>query len=227
MVNIFLTGKLGVLCGKKWTLDVKSPAEAVRAIDINLKGKLREYLNGEGAKKYYKVAIQKKDNVLDKEEICNPSGQGDIYIMPTLRGRNSGVGKILAGVALIGLAIAFGPAGLALSGFGTSGLVGGALGSAVVGIGASLILGGVMQLLTPVPKISESSDSNKSSNLFQGNASTISQGGAVPVVYGRALVSPMPVCLSLTNTDQVTSQSTDIGTVSTYYADDGSVQYSS
>jgi predicted phage tail protein len=227
MVNIFLTGKLGILFGKKWTLDVTSPAEGVRAIDINLKGKLREYLNGEGAKKYYKVAIQKKDNVLDKEEIGNPSGRGDIYIMPTIRGANSGAGKILAGIALIAVAVLAGPAGWAIAGQG-AGLLGAAASGIVAGLGASLILGGVMQLLTPVPKISESSDSTQqSSNIFQGNASAISQGGAVPVVYGRALVSPMPICISLTNTDQVTSQSTDVGTVSTYYADDGSVQYSS
>jgi predicted phage tail protein len=222
MVNIFLTGKLGLLFGKKWTLEVKSPAEAVRAIDINLKGKLREYLNGEGAKKYYKVAIQKKDNLLDKEEIGNPSGRGDIYIMPTIRGANSGGGKILFGIALIAAAFLTGGASIGISGA----LLTSKAGALTLGIAASLILGGVMQLLTPVPKISESSDSTQqSSNIFQGNASAISQGGAVPVVYGRALVSPMPICISLTNTDQVTSQSTDVGTVSTYYADDGSVQY--
>lgn len=224
MVNIFLTGKLGLLFGNKWTLEVKSPAEAVRAIDINLKGKLREYLNGEGAKKYYKVAIQKKNNLLDKEEIGNPSGRGDIYIMPTIRGANSGGGKILFGIALIAAAFLTGGASIGISGA----LLTSQAGALTLGIAASLILGGVMQLLTPVPKISESSDSNqRSSNIFQGNASAVSQGGAVPIVYGRALVGPMPICISLTNTDQVTSQSTDIGTVSTYYADDGSVQYSS
>ena len=224
MVNIFLTGKLGILFGKKWTLDVKSPAEGLRAIDVNLKGKLREYLNGEGAKKYYKVAIQKKDNLLGKEEIGNPSGQGDIYIMPTIRGANSGGGKILFGIALIAAAFITGGASIGISGA----LLTSQVGAYTLGIAASLILGGVMQLLTPVPKISESPDSSqKTSNIFQGNSSAISQGGAVPIVYGRALISPMPVCISLTNTDQVTSQSTDIGTVSTYYADDGSVQYSS
>lgn len=224
MVNIFLTGKLGLLYGKKWTLDVKSPAEAIRAIDANLKGALKEYLNGEGAKKYYKVAVQNKKNFLDKDEVSNPTGQSDIYIMPTIRGANSGGGKILAGIALIGLAIALGPAGLALTGFGTTGLAGGVFGGALVGIGASLILGGVMQLLTPIPKISETTE-QKSSNLFQGNASAIAQGGAVPIIYGRALVSPMPICISLNNVDQTTTQSTDIGTVDTYYSDDGSVQY--
>jgi predicted phage tail protein len=223
MVNIFLTGKLGILYGKKWTLDVNSPAEGIRAIDANLKGALREYLNGEGAKKYYKVAIQNKKNLLNKEEIANPTGQSDIYIMPTIKGANSGGGKILAGIALVAIAVFGGPAGWAIAGQG-AGLFGAGAALTIAGVGASLILGGVMQLLTPVPKIGESTE-QKSSNLFQGNASAISQGGAVPIIYGRALVSPMPICISLNNVDQTTTQSTDIGTVDTYYADDGSIQY--
>lgn len=93
MVNIYLTGKLGRLFGEKWTLDVKSPAEAMQAIDINLRGKLRQYLAGEGASKYYKVAVQKKNNVLFREEIKNPSGKGDIYIMPTIKGRGDNAGQ--------------------------------------------------------------------------------------------------------------------------------------
>jgi len=224
MVTTHLCGKLGILFGKTWTLDVRSPAEALRAININLKGKLFEYFANEGAKKYYKVAIQKKSNIINKEEIKNLSGSGDIYILPTIMGQSSGAGKIIAGIAIIAIAIAF-PAAMTFIG-GLFGATGPQAALAIGLLGASLVLGGVVQLLTPVPKIGENSGSDqKSSSIFQGNAATIVQGGSIPVVYGRMLVGPMPISISLTNSDQATTSSTTVGTVTRNDLPGGGYEY--
>jgi predicted phage tail protein len=220
MVNIYLTGKLGRLFGEKWTLDVKSPAEAMQAIDVNLRGKLRQYLAGEGALKYYKVAVQKKNNTLLREEIKNPSGKGDIYIMPTIKGRGDNAGaKILIGAIFIIAAFASGGATLAASGF-----LGG-FAPIVAGIGVSLVLGGITQLLTPTPSFNAGSATDqKQSSLFQGNATAISQGGAVPIVYGRVLVSPMPISVSNNSYDQPSTEAS-IGSVDQTELPGGGYEY--
>ncbi len=199
LTNIYLGGKLAKVCGQAhWQLLVSSPAEAIRAIDVNLGGKLRRYLATEGAKRYYKIGVGRKDNLLEKGELANRSGQTDIYILPTVRGAGSGVGKIIAGIAIIALAFYTGGASL-VAGSITAGTVG----TIALGLGASLILGGITQLLTPTPNFNNSTSdaATAGSTLFNGNATAIAQGGAVGVVYGRALVTPMPVCISFTNQD--------------------------
>ena len=60
-------------------------------------------------------------------------------------------------------------------------------------MGSALTVGGIAQLLA-VSKASSSDQRNGA--LFQGNATAVYQGTSVGIVYGRALVSPMPVCVS-------------------------------
>lgn len=193
LVNIHLGGKLGTDCGKLWRLDLARPsvAEAVRAVDTNLKGKLRELLYTQGYSKYYKVAIGRKTNLLGKDDLAMPTGAQDIYIMPTVKGKSSGWGKIIAAV-VIAVATYFT--------FGTSG----AFAIAGYSAAASLAIGGIVQLLTPTPNFNQNSQGDsRGSNIFQGNGTTISQGGAVGLVYGRALVIPMPISISYDNTDEI------------------------
>lgn len=206
LTTIHLGGKLGQLFGKRWDLLVNSPAEAIRAIDINLKGKLRAYLSKEGAKKFYKVGVGKKDCLIDKGELYNRSGNSAIHINPAPRGKASGGLKTIAGVVLmvVGLVLA-GPTGGASTWLTK-------LGTAMAFAGASLAIGGIVQLLTPVPNFNNNPEGGETrgSNLFGGNASAITQGGAVGLVYGRALVTPMPVSISFDNKDQAMPE-VDIG----------------
>jgi predicted phage tail protein len=204
LTKVFLHGRLGKLFGKEWSLAVKSPAEAIRAIDANLKGALRKKLAEEGTKKFYKVSLGSLENLLDKEEIIQPSGNVDIHIVPVAKGRKSGVGKILAAVALVAITyFTFGAGSGATAGlFGMT-----AAETALIGYGmaASLALGGIVQLLTPIPSINSNAGSDsdgRGSNIFQGNSTISSQGSAVGLVYGRMMVTPMPVSLSLKNYDQ-------------------------
>jgi predicted phage tail protein len=193
-VNIFLEGKLGKLFGRKWELFVSSPAEAIRAIDANLKGKLKKYLTNEGAKKYYKIAIQKKDNLIGAEEIKNPSGCGDIYFIPTIKGHD-GVTQIVAGIVIIIVS-------LVLDYFTWGGFTS-ATGGYSYQLGIGLILGGVVQLLTPVPKgaTSKDDDENRKSFIFGGNVGAINQGTPIGIIYGRTLVAPMPIMITVETQD--------------------------
>lgn len=205
LVNVFLMGKLGQLFGESWKLAVSSPREALKAIDINTKGKFFEYLRTTGAKKYYKIATQSKENLLSKDEYYNKTGSSDIYIMPTIKGKKA-VLQIVLGVVLVVVGIYTENPNLVM-------------------MGASLILGGILQALAPQPANTTEVE-QKRSYIFQGNATTISQGTPIPIIYGTALVSPMPISLSVTNNDVTTMNNGRIGSVYSNTLSNGTIQYS-
>lgn len=229
LTTVHLVGSLGKAMGRsEWHLDVKSPAEAIRAIDVNLRGKLREYLSGPARNKFYKIALQKKDNVIDRDEVVNRSGRSTIYIMPTINGRNSGVGKILTAIAIIAL-VAWNPlagtmfATTATTAAGATTLT--AFGAVMAGFGVSMLLGGMAQLLAPTPQGPSANPEQAQSTSFPGNAGAVVQGGCIPVVYGRALVSPIPVAVTTTNNDTSTSAAGTAGTVDKIILEGGGTQY--
>lgn len=219
LTKVYLVGSLGKALGREeWDLDVNSVSEALRAIDINTKGALEKYLRGPGAKRHYKIALQKKENLIDiKDEMHNKSGRSTIYIMPTIRGRNEGWQKVAAGVAI--LALTYFTGGLAAGATGWAG-------SVAVGFGISLVLGGITQMLTPTPRTPEEAAAQRNSTTFQGNASVVVQGGVVPVVYGRALVTPIPISITVDNDDLSTTSAGDEGVVEETSLQGGGVQYS-
>jgi predicted phage tail protein len=228
MANIYLHGQLGRKFGKEWKdMAVSSVAEAIRAVDINLKGELRKYWSQKGREKKYKVKIGDYTVTDDKELIAN-SGKGDIHIVPIIKGASSGWGKIFAAVAIVALAW-WNPMGwsmLAANGSLTM------WGSAVVGLTTSLALGGIVQLLTPVPNFNQnagnagnSDDAATRGSAFAGNTVGTVQGGSVPLVYGRMLVSPMPISMSLTNKTTNSTKNSTLGGVGVVSSPGGGEQY--
>jgi predicted phage tail protein len=201
--KIKLYGQLAKFIGKRvLTADVATAAEAVRMLVANFPG-LEQHM----AEQYYRVTVGTYDLGLD--EIHDPAGQQDIKIMPVIGGAGGSVGKIVAGVALVALAIAA-PylAGAAV----WAGTLSYAAGSALIAvapiigtIGASLALGGISQLLSPVPKIPQGSgsddDPRKTFN-FSGIQQTSRQGVPVPCVYGLTLVGSVVISAG-TDTVQV------------------------
>ena len=130
------------------------------------------------------------------EEIDYPAGQQTIRIVPVVAGAG-GVGKIIAGIVLVAAAFIIGQPWLGPTAY-----------SLVVGTGASLALGGVAQLLTPVPKLAAPSmvgptsyspgyatpstrdtelDPQKSYS-FSGIQNTSRTGATLPLVYGETIV---------------------------------------
>jgi hypothetical protein len=150
---------------------------------------------------HYRVTVGNYDLTLD--EIHDPAGQQDIKIMPVIAGAG-GAAKIIAGIAII--ALSFGIGAIASAGVALGGLAGiGTIGTAFVGLGASLVLGGVAQLITPVTKTSQGSgsdnDPRKTYN-FSGIQQTSRQGVPVPCVYGLTLVGSVTISAG-TDTVQV------------------------
>jgi predicted phage tail protein len=215
MTTIYLHGVLGRKFGKLWKLEVSSVAEAIRAIDINLKGKLSEYWQGAARDKKYTVKIGDYGIQDEKELAANSVGVSDIHITPIIKGSKSGPMKILAGIVLI------------VVGYFTFGTTS-AWGIALISSGASLTLGGIQQMLTPIPNFNQGTGSDAASNgssIFQGNAATQAQGGSVPLVYGKMLVAPMPISMSLVNSDVVTTDTGYIGGATGNELPGGGTQY--
>jgi len=102
------------------------------------------------------------------------------------------VGRIIAGIALI--ALTFGIGAIVSAGVTLGGLAGiGTVGTAIVGIGVSLVIGGIAQLLTPIPKTSKDEGDPRKSFSFSGIQNVSRAGVPVPVVYGETLVGSVVV----------------------------------
>ncbi|NBB68665.1 tail assembly protein, partial [Mannheimia haemolytica] len=155
----------------------KDIAEAIRALCSQLKG-LREALR-DGV---YKVRIGKQyldPSALEKGlSYCLKKGQ-TIHFTPVIKGAKSGgIFQAVLGVALIGAAFALGPIGL--------GLVGSATAMTVGAMGASMLLGGVSQMLTKMPKAPTMGNETEKENstAFSNLNNLVAQGKPVPLAYG-------------------------------------------
>ena len=188
--KVKLYGSLAKFIGKRILhADIASTAEAIRFLVANFPALERHM-----ADQHYHVSVG--PYALSLDELHDPIGSQDIHIVPVIGGAGGSVGTILAGVALVAAAIVLGPAaggflglGLGLSGAGL-GIIGGAAATLIGGLGAALILGGVSQLLSPVPRVPQGpgsdNDPRKTFN-FSGIQQTSRQGTPVPIVYGRTL----------------------------------------
>lgn len=165
---------------RKFEAEVASAAEAVRFLLANF-----PQLEPELAKGHYRLSVGNYD--LTEDELHDPAGQQEIKIIPVVAGAGA-VGRIIAGVALIALAI--------VNPFGAAAIFGTAISTIVGGIGVTLVLGGVAQLLTPVPTVPTGIDSPKDprkSYSFSGVQQTSRAGVPVPIVYGETLVGSVVV----------------------------------
>lgn len=185
---------------------VKDAAEAVRFLLVNFPG-LQKHM----ADQFYEVRVSNRPLMIgdDPAELHLPTGATEeISIVPVIVGAGGPTGQILAGIGLIAAAIITG--GIASAGVTLGGFMGiGTVGTFVVGVGASLVLGGVAQLLTPSPtlqqqqKIGKDSDSDPSkSYAFSGIQNVSRQGVPVNVVYGETVVGSIVISAGI-STEQV------------------------
>ena len=199
-------GKLAKHLGQRsFKAAISTPAEAIRFLLANFPS-LRSVIS-EGD---YKVTVGRSELEIGNhpEYLHYPSASFEtIRIVPVLAGAG-GVGKILAGVALIAAAIILAPTGgggfLAAAG---SGFLSAGASVAIGSIGVSLALGGIAQLLTPTPKISQGEDSTndpRKSYSFSGIQNISRQGVPVPVIYGEVFTGSIVISAGI-NTEEVAS----------------------
>ena len=194
--KIKLYGQLAKFIGHRVLhADVGSAAEAVRFLVANFP-QLEKHM----ADQHYRVSVGNYD--LSEDELHDPAAQHDISFVPVVVGAGA-VGRILAGIAII--ALSFGIGAIASAGVTLGGLAGiGTVGTVFVGIGATLVLGGISQLLTPVPKTAEMQNDPRNTYNFSGVQQTSRQGTPVPVCYGKVLTGSVVISAGV-DTVQVTA----------------------
>lgn len=205
--TIKLTGKLGKRFGRTHRLAVDSPAEAVRALCTLLKG-FRSCVEEKGSE--YRVLVNDLP-IQDAEKELHMQG-GKVYtIAPVTRGAKNVFGQILAGIALV--ALSFVP-GLNVAIWAGSAMT---YASVAFGLGVSMVLGGVVQLLTPVPKMGNprEEDKNTPNTQFSGPVNTQAQGHPVPICYGELIVGSAVISAGLSSGFDTGGGSFDSGGSST------------
>ena len=155
---------------------VKTAGEAVRALESQFPG-FKSFIRRKG---YYKVVrgqdIMDDSKSLSDKEVSMNFSEDTWHIMPIAAGAGKGGGllQIVLGAILIvaGILLIKTPFGVPL-----------------ITMGASMMLGGIVQMLTPVPEMPKSSGGdNTPSYLFNGALNVSDPGITIPVAYGETFI---------------------------------------
>ena len=254
MQLVLLAGELGEKYGQEHEYyNLQTPADAIKLLCINypaLKAELFEaHKNGVG----YRV-IQ-GGAAMGYDELQLPFGSKPLLVVPVITGSGGGsTTQILLGVGLVAASFLLPGAGI----FGTTGLITGAttgtfsglaataglagtlttVGTALSAVGASMILSGTANLLSPQPELPKANRirgegsnvrgngpdgitrgaSGKQSYAFTGPANTVGTGTTLPVIYGRVIAGSHLVAANLDVTDnsdplQIATQTPGIETI--------------
>ena len=197
MKVIRVYGRLAQFLGRRvFRAEVASAAEAVRFLLANF-----PHLEPHMIEQHYRVRLGRRS--IDRDDLHEPAGSAEISFIPVIGGAG-GVGRIIAGVVLVAAAFAIGQPWLGQTAF-----------SLITGVGASLALGGVAQLLSPVPRVagpgasvlsSGKSDNNdpRKNYSFSGVQNVSRQGVPLPVIYGEMIVGSVVISAGI-DIDQVTA----------------------
>ena len=186
----------------RFQFDVDTPAQALKALCVNFPGLEKWLMDSEADGIGFRVTVG-RDKITQEspEGLIMPWSEREVFsITPVIVGAGQGFGQVLAGIGLIALSFLLPGAGLfgATSLFGAAAATAGTagvlttIGTAISGIGASLILGGVAQMISPQASMGGLTSGREAARLesftFSGIVNTSKQGLPVPVAYGRLFV---------------------------------------
>jgi predicted phage tail protein len=144
------------------------------------------------------VGNKTKRNVT-KDELEVDSSAQDIHLVPVIIGsKRGGLFQTILGVALIGVATVLS------GGLGAAFTAAGTWGGGLALTGASLALGGIVQMISPQQtglRTSQDPD-NKPSYAFGGPVNSTAQGNPVPVLYGSREIGGAIISAGIYTEDQ-------------------------
>jgi predicted phage tail protein len=197
MKTIKVYGQLAKELGQRvFRAEVESVAEAVRFLVSNF-----PHLERHMADQHYRVSTGK--HVLTEHELHYPVGDGEVISLTPVIVGSGGIFRAVLGVILI--AASFFIPGVALFGV--------ALSPILLGIGASLVLGGVAELLSPVPNANLNpggeKDPKANSYSFSGIQNTSRSGLPIPIIYGEVVVGSITISAGTTVEDVESQEEED------------------
>ena len=156
--------------------------ELIRAMCSQVPG-FRKYVSNAHLQGVRFAFFSGKDNI-GLQEFDMSSAGTEFEMEPVLEGsKKSGVLQVVIGA--VALVAAYFTAGAS---FAVLGVTASTVTTALTGLGISMALGGVIQMLTPQPKYNvgaSSSTDNKPNYAFGSPVNTVAMGYPVPVLYGR------------------------------------------
>lgn len=192
MTTIRLYGRLRQF-GRSFRMAVSTPAEAVKSLCVQIPG-FERFLSNAKSKGLEFAVFRGKTNLTERE--LGFTGEGDIRIAPVITGsKRGGALQTIIGAVLIVV-------GLVITG-GTFG-AGAPFGSALIMMGGSMILGGVIQMLSPQAgglKTSAAPE-NTPGYAFGSAKNTTASGSPVPLCYGKRRVGGAIISAAIYAEDQ-------------------------
>jgi predicted phage tail protein len=172
MITVNFYGDLSQF-GRRFSLHAATPAEAMRALLLQIHG-LREHLE----KGMYQVRFKKQDmSEASLQDDMSQVGGGVLHIVPRVTGAGKW-GQVIAGVALMVVGYFITPYSGPIGGF-------------MVKMGFAMVVGGVAQLLTKTPKMDNlqgNGEKASRNSSFSNVDNTVAQGSPVPLIYGTCYV---------------------------------------
>lgn len=193
--TIRLYGAMGTRFGRVHRFAVSSTAEAVQALCSQVPG-FERYLTESKSKGFNFAVFHDKRNI-GESELNMPTGGSEIRIAPVPSGsKRNGVLQTIVGIVLVVVGVMTSWAG----------------GTMLVATGVGMIAGGIVQMLTPMPKSgAKDSGENESSYSFNGPVNTQAQGNPVPLCYGRMIVGSAVVSASIKTRDRQIAGAPNLG----------------
>jgi len=209
-------GALRELLGKtRFEFVADTPAQAMRALLVNFPQLEQWLIDSEKNGVAYRVTVGKqKIHNDDVSGLFSPWSEREVLSIAPVFSGAGGATRIIAGVALVALAVITYGGSLTVSGgalvakstlaAGSFAATGAAIAAASVYAGIYLIGSGVAQMLSPAPKPPGFGEAptQLESNSFSGIVNTSRQGVPVPIAYGRVFVGSAVISAGL-DVDQV------------------------
>jgi len=206
----------------RFQFEADTPAQALKALCVNFPGLEKWLIDSEQDGVSYRVTIGKEKVTTDNPSLfVLPWSEREVLsFTPIISGAGGSAAQIGIGIGLIALSFLLPGAGvfgttsifgqvaagsqLAVPFVGAIGTAGGAfataLGTAFSLLGASLVLGGVAQMISPAPQNAPERGKEAAkleSFSFSGIVNTAKQGMACPVAYGRVVVGSAVISAGL------------------------------
>ena len=167
MNKVILKGRLGRELGKNWEFDIKTPKEAIAALNVNTDGRFSRYiietLRSKNVSYVIYVGGVNASTPENRALLDGPCGKEEIHIVPTLHGA---MGTEAFWINLL------------------------------IQVAVAVALTFVSMALSPSPKVdlgSSDDAARRDSYLFSGGPQPAKQGKPVPVGYGRMIIYPTPI----------------------------------
>ncbi|MBV7523466.1 tail assembly protein [Pseudomonas sp. PDM29] len=174
--------------GREFKLSVRSPAEAIKALCIQVPG-FERFLSNAKSRGLEFAVFRGSKNIEEKE--LSYHGSGEIRIAPVIVGSKRGgvlqtiVGSVMIVAGVLLLATPFG--------------------APLIAAGIGLVAGGVIQLLSPQAKGLKTSAApeNTPGYAFGSARNTTASGNPVPLCYGKRRVGGAIISAAIYAEDQM------------------------